>query len=86
VQAGSAAIAAIFSAVAAILPAVLTAVDTVGDNRSGPDDSRGAGHGRTNDTAPGHACWSQWHITLLPLIARLRLRQESPAKSVYGLT
>jgi hypothetical protein len=62
----SAAIAAVVSAVTPILSAVLPAVDTVRHHRGGPDDSRGPGHGGTYDAPPGHACWSQWHIKLLP--------------------
>ena len=55
---GSAAVATVIAAVAAILPAVLAAVDTVGDHRGGPHDSGGAGHGRTDNAAPCHAGWS----------------------------
>jgi hypothetical protein len=45
----SAAIAAVISDVATILPAVLAADDTVGDDRGGPDDGRGASHGRPDE-------------------------------------
>jgi hypothetical protein len=53
-----AAIAAVFSAVATIFPAVLPAVYTVRDHRRGAHDGRGAGNGRADDAPSGHPCWS----------------------------
>ena len=60
------AVPSVFPAVPPVFPPVLAAVDAVAYDRCSTDHGCCAGDWRANHASASYACWSQWHIILLP--------------------